>query len=328
MKIKTIDFFNGRWLEVFKGYGLPHVVSNNHSECPLCGKRNFRIDNKQGSGSWVCTCSAGYGMQLLMEVEGKGFPEMAKELDKEYGNYKPEIPSGTFIPAKEFVPSKQAQILTRFSSIGRIEKTPVKDYLNSRGIYTIPTSSVKFSKAEYDKSTGRSYQTMYSIATDDRMNVIYLHKTFLENGAKAEGVNKKIYSALDNKVICATCGNSTSQSCAIRLFEASDTLGIAEGIESALSATQFSKIPCWSVMNTAIMKVFKAPEGVNTLVIFADNDTHGAGMAAAMVCANKNILANNDVKTVFIRWNEDAGVDFCDMVSMKNKKYLELKFTK
>jgi putative DNA primase/helicase len=81
-------------------------------------------------------------------------------------------------------------------------------------------------------------------------------------------------------------------------------------------------------MNTAIMKVFKAPEGVKTLVIFADNDRHGAGMAAAMACANKNILANNDVSTVFVRWNEDAGVDFCDMVSMKNKKYLELKFTK
>lgn len=329
MKVKTIDFFQGRWMEVFEFYGLPHHVSLKHCECPLCGKKNFRIDNKQGSGSWICTCASGYGIQLIIEATGKDFAEIAKEIDKEWGNYDPEIPKGEFVEKKEFIPSKQDQILLRFSSIGRIEDTPVQKYLNGRGIYTMPTSSVKFSKAEYDKTTGKSFQTMYSIATDDRMNIIYLHKTFLENGKKAEDVaNKKIYSALDNKVVCTSCGNSSSQSCAIRLFEPTDTLGIAEGQETALAATQLSKVPCWSVMNTAIMKVFKAPKGVKTLIIFADNDKHGAGMASAMTCGNKNILANNDVQQVFIRWNEDYGVDFCDMLSMKNKKYLEIKLTK
>lgn len=327
--IKTVDFFQGRWAEAFAFYGLPFVVSMSHSECPLCSKRNYRIDNKQGSGSWICTCSSGYPIQLFMELTGKDFAEVAGELDKEFGNYIPEIPRGEFVEQKEFVPSKQQQILTRFSSIGRIEKTPVAEYLNSRGIYTMPTSSVKFSKAEYDSATGRSYQTMYSIATDDKMNIIYLHKTFLENGKKVEDIaNKKIYSALDNKVVCTSCGNTSSQSCAIRLFEAGDTLGIAEGIETALSATQLSKVPCWSVMNVSIMKAFKAPSGVKTLIIFADNDSHGAGLAAAMICANKNILANNDINTVFVRWNEDYSIDFNDMLKMKNKKYLELKFTK
>jgi putative DNA primase/helicase len=295
----------------------------------LCGKKNFRIDNKQGSGSWICTCSSGYGFQLLIEATGKEFKELAKEIDKEWGNVAPEIPRGEFNSTREFVPSKQEQILKRFSSIGRIEKTPVQEYLNGRGIYTLPTSSVKFSKAEFDRENNRSFQTMYSIATDDHMNIIYNHKTFLDGGKKADVTrNKKIYSALDNKVLCGECGNTSSQSCAIRLFEAGDTLGIAEGVENALAATQLSKIPTWSTMNTAIMKVFKAPKGVKTLVIFADNDSHGAGMAAAFTCANKNVLANNDVEQVFIRWNEDAGTDFCDMLQMKNKKYLELRVGK
>ncbi len=323
---KTVDFFKGRWLEVFRGYGLPHVTSLKHVECPLCGKKNFRIDNKQGSGSWICTCSSGYGMQLLMEVTGNDFKTMAAELDKAYGNYTPEIPRGEFANQGEFAPSKQQQILTRFSSIGRIESTPVQKYLNGRGIYTLPTSSVKFSKAEYDREYNRSFQAMYSVATDDHMNIIYLHKTFLESGKKADVErSKKIYSALDNKVVCDSCGHTSTQSCAVRLFEAGDTLGIAEGIETALSATQLSKVPCWAVVNTSIMKAFKAPKGVKTLIIFADNDSNGAGLAAAMVCANKNILANNDVNKVLIRWNEDVGVDFNDMLSMTNQKYLELK---
>jgi putative DNA primase/helicase len=324
--MKTIDYCQGKWLEVFQFYGLPHIVSLKHVECPLCGKRNFRIDNKQGTGSYICTCSSGYGMQLIIEATGKDFKEVAKEIDKEFGNYTPEIPTGEFTRKDDFIPSKQEQILTRFSSIGRIEGTPVQEYLNGRGIYTLPTSSIKFSKAEFDRENNRSFQTMYSIATDDHMNIIYNHKTFLENGKKADVTrNKKIYSALDNKVVCTSCGSTSSQSCAIRLFEAGETLGISEGIETALSATQLSKIPCWSVINTAVMKVFKAPKGVKTLVIFADNDKNGAGLAAAMVCANKNVLANNDVNQVFIRWTEDAGVDFNDMLAMKNKKYLELK---
>ena len=327
--IKTIDFFQGKWLDVFRDYGLPHVVTLKHVECPLCGRKKFRIDNKQGSGSWICTCSSGYAMQLLMEVEGKDFKEMAQELDKAYGNYSPEIPRGEFKRQDEFIPSKQEQMLTRFSSIGRIENTPVQTYLNNRGIHTLPTSSVKFSKAEYDKDTNRSYQTMYSIATDDHMNIVYLHKTFIENGKKADMErSKKIYSAMDNKVVCSTCGNTSTQSCAVRLFEHGETLGIAEGIETALSATQLSKIPCWAVMNTAILKAFKAPKGVKTLIVFADNDRHGAGLAAAIQCANKNVLANNDVAQVFVRWNEDAGIDFNDMLTMNNKKYLELKFTR
>ena len=51
-------------------------------------------------------------------------------------------------------------------------------------------------------------------------------------------------------------------------------------------------------------------------------------MASAITCANKNILANNDVEQVFVRWNEDVSVDFNDMLKMNCKKYLELKFTK
>ena len=327
--MKTIDFMQGRWLEAFEFYGLPTTVSLGHIECPLCGKKNFRIDNKQGTGSWICTCSSGYGMQLITEVTGKEFKEIAHEIDKEFGNYEATIPSGEFKQKEEFIPSKQNQILTRFSSIGKIEGTPVQTYLNGRGIHTIPTSSVKFSKSEYDKESGRSYQAMYSIATDDYMNIIYLHKTFLEDGKKANVErNKKIYSALDNKVVCTSCGNTSTQSCAVRLFEHGEALGIAEGIETALAATQLSNIPCWAAMNTAILKAFKAPSGVKTLVIFADNDSHGAGLAAAMACANKNVLANNDVEQVFVRWNEDFKVDFNDMVGMKNKKYLELKFTR
>ena len=84
-------------------------------------------------------------------------------------------------------------------------------------------------------------------------------------------------------------------SIAVKLFPAKSTLGIAEGIETALSAHQLYKLPVWSALNATLMKKFKAPSGVDTLVIFADNDKNGTGLNAAFECGNKNLLSNNDV---------------------------------
>lgn len=45
---------------------------------------------------------------------------------------------------------------------------------------------------------------------------------------------------------------------------------------------------------------------------FADTDSNGAGHAAAFECGHRNILSNNDVEKVSIRWPESG--DFNDML--------------
>lgn len=322
--MKTTDFCIGRWLEIFEYYGLPHHKSLKHVICPLCGKKNFRIDDKNGSGSWICNCSSGYGFQLLMEATGKEFKELASEIDKEFGNTQDPMQ-----PVKQRLPSKKEQTTVRYHNLQQVDGSPVQTYLNNRGINTMPGFSIRYSKAEYDNDTKNSYQTMYAIATDDHNKIIYAHKTYLENGKKADVErNKKIFTMNDNKIVCGSCGHESAQSCAIRLCNYGEELGIAEGIETSLSATILYQVPCWSTINTSIMKAFKAPKRVKHLIIFADNDPHGAGMAAAMVCGNKNINANNDVEKVSIRWHETHGVDFNDMLNNGEREYQEFILTK
>jgi len=65
-------------------------------------------------------------------------------------------------------------------------------------------------------------------------------------------------------------------------------------------------------MNSNFMKKFRAPGGVEHLIIFADSDKNGTGHAAAFACGHSNIMANNDVKKVTIRW-PDRG-DFNDVL--------------
>ena len=205
--------------------------------------------------------------------------------------------------------------MNRFAAIHTLRGSQVEFYLKSRGILELPQMSVKHSASEFDKAYKRSFNCMYAIATDEAMNIVYTHKTYLENGKKAEvNVNKKMETVNKYNLPCDACGNEHAANVAVRMFEHGDTLGISEGIESALSAKQLFGFPVWSVLNTSIMKAFTAPKGVKRLIIYADNDINGAGMAAAMVCAHKNILANNDVKKVIVRMPSKRDSDFNDML--------------
>lgn len=58
-----------------------------------------------------------------------------------------------------------------------------------------------------------------------------------------------------------------AKSVAIRMFPTSSTLGIAEGIETALACHQITKCNTWATMNTAFMKKFRVPAGVKNLII-------------------------------------------------------------
>ena len=82
----------------------------------------------------------------------------------------------------------------------------------------------------------------------------------------------------------------------IRLWPAETTLGIAEGIESALSAAH-SVVPSWALIDAKNLSTFPVIDGINSLFIFADNDSSGTGQTAAVECANRWVLAGRDVKT-------------------------------
>jgi hypothetical protein len=68
--------------------------------------------------------------------------------------------------------------------------------------------------------------------------------------------------------------------CAARLMPAADVLGIAEGIETALSAALIDDIPVWAALNTSLLARFEPPANVTTLRVYADRDK--AGLTAAL----------------------------------------------
>jgi putative DNA primase/helicase len=103
---------------------------------------------------------------------------------------------------------------------------------------------------------------------------------------------------------------SITKGVAVRLTAPAETLGIAEGIETALSATALTGIPCWAALNAAMLKGWQPPDLVTHVIIFADHDENFTGQAAAYALAHR--LQNID-RRVTIRIPQPVGQDWNDV---------------
>jgi len=65
----------------------------------------------------------------------------------------------------------------------------------------------------------------------------------------------------------------TVRESAIRLFEPTDDVGVAEVIETAIAARELFGAPPWATISATIMESFVPPAGVRRLTIFADPPT-------------------------------------------------------
>ena len=285
--MRTIDFIYANEWEILSRYGF-NRTGNKHIDCPICqSKKKFRLTEYNGKSSWICTCGNGSVVDLIMEVHGRSYQELMSEIERDYN-----------LQTMKGEPKREAIKLPSVPKIATIKGTSVEKYLNSRGITSLPQKHLGIAQGQYHSQTGKSYDAMCSIATDYAFNAALVHRTFLDDGAKIESTAKKLEKLKD------------SQNIAVRMFDSDTCIGIGEGIESALSASQIYSVPTWAALNTAFLKKFRAPLGVKTLIVFADRDRHGAGLAAAFACANSNLMCKNDVNRAFVKWAE-AG-DFND----------------
>ncbi|EBW6193589.1 DNA primase [Salmonella enterica subsp. enterica serovar Agbeni] len=305
--MKTQEAVKGRWADVFKVFGLPPITGKKafKGECPICKRRGkFRIDDKDGTGSFICVCNVGDGWALLNLTQKKSFKELAADVDRIIGNTWQAGPK----PEKTDAQRHRERVIKKMPSLVGLKGTDGEKYLVSRGINVLPTDGVRFCTTQ--RVNGEICQALYALASDSRGELCYLHRTLLKDGRKYTkwGAAKKMLRLQEETYI------EHASSVAIRLFPVASTLGIAEGIETALAAYQISHCHTWATQNTTFMRRFVAPSGVNHLIIFADSDNSAAGHAAAFECAFKNLnRKDNDLETVAVRWPE-AG-DFNDVLT-------------
>lgn len=305
----------GRWSEIFEHFGLPGITGKNHfkGECPLCGRKGkYRCDDKNGTGSYICVCGSGDGWSLLTEFTGKEFKLLASEVDQLIGHqYTPDRLNAHSV--RQTFANQRVRVSRKYSTLVPLKGTGADRYLKARGINSLPTDSIRYCDSQ--PTDGKILQSIFALATDDRGELCYLHRTLLDGDKKADTgtTAKKMMKLQEDSYL------EHAKSVAIRMFPTSSTLGIAEGIETALACHQITKCNTWATLNTTFMKKFRVPAGVRNLIIFADADANAAGHAAAFECAAANLHAKNDLETVSVRW--PAQGDFNDLLNNGSEVY-------
>ncbi|HGH5978361.1 TPA: toprim domain-containing protein [Kluyvera georgiana] len=317
--MKTVEAAKGHWAMIFEHYGLPPITGKNHfkGKCPLCDSiGKFRIDNRDGAGTWICTCGSGDGLKLVTETQGKPFNEICREIDELIGNTFTRLT----VPVTSSASSLRTKVQNKFGKLQPLRGTTGAVYLNARGIFSLPLEAIRFNDKQ--RYAGNVYQSLYALATDDKGELCYLHQTLLD-GAKKADIGK---SAKRQKSLQEDNYLDHARSVAIRMFPVASTLGIAEGIETALSAHQIYNVNTWATMTANFMKKFRVPAGVKHLIIFADRDENSAtGLAAAYECAHANLQSKNDLQRVSVFWPDHD--DFNNML-MNGDQVRELVFYK
>ena len=274
------DDARGRWKSLLPQLGVPAAyLSGKHGPCPICGgKDRWRFDDKEGKGTFYCnTCGSGTGVDLVMKVQKCDFTQAAKLIRELCGTAQIEVPK-----AKRGKANADA-VVDRFWN-GAAPLTgmdPASIYLRKRGIRPTPFPSMLryLSRARYKHADGSAtyHPAMVARFVSPDRSQSTVHLTYLDDaGNKADlgGETGKKVAA------CAMpCGG------AVRLAPSAETMGIAEGIETALSAMALFEVPVWAALNTGGLAKWQPPETAKNILIFADNDRHYAGHAAAYALA-------------------------------------------
>jgi putative DNA primase/helicase len=129
-----------------------------------------------------------------------------------------------------------------------------------------------------------------------------IHRTALTD----DGASKRVMpSGLQSKMMCGRASRA-----AIQLQTGENFLGLAEGIETALSAGRIFKMPVWAAMSAGGIRDFPVIHGIEFVRIFADHDE--VGLSAARMCKRRYKAAGIDVE---IRYPPEPQSDWNDFHS-------------
>ncbi len=296
-KLRTAQTAVDRWPGILAGLGIDQKhLTGKHGACPSCaGSDRFRFDNKGGRGTWICSqCGAGDGFGLLRQVFGWSFREAAAAVDGIVGtvNAAPAITERT-------EESKVASLRAVWSASRAVSTgDPVALYLARRVGITEAPADLRFHPS-LRHSDGGTYPAMLAMMRYPDGTGASIHRTYLTvDGEKADvdGVKK----FMQGKPI---------QTASVRLGVTGPRIGIAEGIETALAASQRFGVPVWAATNATLLECWVPPAGVKQVLIAGDNDASYTGQAAAHVLARRLVREGYAVE---VQLPAAVGKDWCD----------------
>lgn len=302
----------GRWGDIFEALGVAVPASpNKHGPCPICqeGKDRFRMDDKNGSGSWICSrCdSAGDGFSLLMKCFDWKFTQaleyVAGYLGLSKSSHTPLPVSKPKEPEKPVFDVKKHQKIGDTLAGSQRIGWPMAKYFANRGLNNlagqVPICLRLHPGLPYWQETKPGqweksgvYPAILGVVTDPAGEIVTLHRTYItQYGEKAPFPNPK-------KLMSPALPGSL-KGCSIKLGTPTDTLYLTEGIETALAVMLSTGEAVWACISAKLLEGVVIPDSVKEVNIMGDLDRSKAGEKSARKLAQR-LLRENSSLTVRI----------------------------
>lgn len=280
--MRAVDLARGKWKSILTQLGVDaRLLDHKHHPCPATGDGTdrFRFADRNGSGNFFCQCSDGRkgGIDLVMCCKGISYAEACREIERVVGVAEVMQPK----------PQRDPRIaLNRIRKLCGPVGFSVKRYLQNRGL--VPAPGLREARLRYwheGKSMG-DFQTMVALISGPDGKPQSYHLTYLDGVAKANVPSQR-------KVMPPV---ETITGGAIRLYPAGESMGIAEGVETAIAAHLLTGIPVWAAVSAHGIETFVPPAECKRLTVFADNDESYTGQASAFALAKRMSRAGIDCR--------------------------------
>lgn len=268
------DLARGQWKSLLPLLGVDaRYLRNVHGPCPICtGKDRFRWDDQHGDGGYICgACGAGDGFALAMKVAGQSFQQVAGEVERILGVQR------SIGPSMNEDESRQRNAMRRLwdGSGSPGANGPVVAYLKYRVGRQWPSVSLREHTGVFMDGSRHPALVAKVVTHDDR--AINLHLTLLDPGGQKAAV-EKVRRVMPGKL---------PDGCAVRLAPPEPVMGVAEGLETAMSASVLYGVPVWACLNAGLLSKWIPPQIAERVMVFADNDANFTGQSAAYQLAKR-----------------------------------------
>jgi len=320
----------GRWLSAFNA--LAPALSEAASQlgqnvpCPISGGtdgfRLFKDANFTGGGVKQSERVIPEGIDMLMWVNNWSFPEAYDALS-EWLDGKSVQAGPIYLPEKKPVDETKLRawlnrIWGEALALDHTMSYPARAYFSYRRVLrsAFAARDIRFHPNLNYKGKGGvllgTYPAILCLVRNNSGAPVGIHRTFITKG----GLKVEIGDGHKARKLTPTVSQE-SKGRVIRTNEpVAGVLGIAEGLETALSVLEARSFPVWPGLSNTMLQSFVPPTGVHTVINFLDKDRNKASENSGEIVKEnltpRGIRVINLLPPTPILDTDPKGVDWAD----------------